>query len=168
MQESLEGLRDRAKLQGQQWRRERIGSQPAQGGRRGPFIGPPRKLAVVGHLPRRLRPWRPESLVPRGHSGASGRMNQVPDRSWAGDFASRAGDSGHPKIGSNTNTKMTITWASGLRFWWSWARWNHNNEIYKYIHRNIIVQQVRIKTNDERFDLSIRDEPAKPSTSKTQ
>jgi hypothetical protein len=36
------------------------------------------------------------------------------------------------------------------------------------MHRNIIVQQVRIKPNDERFDLSIRDEPAKPPTSKTQ
>jgi hypothetical protein len=94
--------------------------------------------------------------------------SQMPGRSWAGDFASRAEDSGHPKTGSNTNTKMTKTWASGLLFWWSWARWNHNNELYKYMHRNIIVQQGRIKQNDERFDLSIRDESAKPSTSKTQ
>jgi hypothetical protein len=37
---------------------------PAQGGTRGPFIGPPRKLAVAGHLPRSLRPWGPESLAP--------------------------------------------------------------------------------------------------------
>jgi hypothetical protein len=29
----------------------------AQGGRSGPFIGPPRKLAVAGHLPRSLWPW---------------------------------------------------------------------------------------------------------------
>jgi hypothetical protein len=36
------------------------------------------------------------------------------------------------------------------------------------MQRNIIVQQGRIKPNDERFDLSIRDEPAKPSTLKTQ
>ena len=50
--------------------------------------------------------------------------------------------------------KTTITFSSGLCFWWSWARWNHNNEFYKNMHRNIIVQQVRIKPNDERFDLS--------------
>jgi hypothetical protein len=36
------------------------------------------------------------------------------------------------------------------------------------MHRNIIVQQRRIKANNERFDLSIRDEPVKPSTPKTQ
>jgi hypothetical protein len=36
------------------------------------------------------------------------------------------------------------------------------------MHRNIIVQPGKIKPNDEWFDLSIRDEPAKPSTSKTQ
>jgi hypothetical protein len=51
----------------------------------------------------------PESPVPRGHSGALGWMNQMPGRSWAGDFTSRAGDSGHPKTGSNTNTKTIIT-----------------------------------------------------------
>jgi hypothetical protein len=36
------------------------------------------------------------------------------------------------------------------------------------MHRKIIVKQVRIKPNDERFDLSTRDESAKPSTSITQ
>jgi hypothetical protein len=47
-----------------------------------------------------------------------------------------------------------ITYASGLRLRWSWARWNHHNELYNFIHRNIIFQQRRIKPNDERFDLS--------------
>jgi hypothetical protein len=51
----------------------------------------------------------PESPVPRGHSGALDWTNQMPGRSWAGDLESRAGDSGHPKTGSNTNTKTTIT-----------------------------------------------------------
>jgi hypothetical protein len=36
------------------------------------------------------------------------------------------------------------------------AHWNHNNEIYKSMHRNIIVQQRRVKPNDKRFDLSIK------------
>jgi hypothetical protein len=47
-----------------------------------------------------------------------------------------------------------ITFSSGLHFWWSWARWNHLNELYNFIHRNIIVQQRMIKPNNERFDLS--------------
>jgi hypothetical protein len=33
------------------------------------------------------------------------------------------------------HTKMVITFASGLRFRWSWARWNHHNELYNFIHR---------------------------------
>ncbi len=33
---------------------------------------------------------------------------------------------------------------------------------------NIIVHQGRIKPNDERYDLSIKDKPVKPPTSKTQ
>jgi hypothetical protein len=33
-----------------------------------------------------------------------------------------------------------ITFASGLCFSWSWARWNHHNELYNFIRRNIIVQ----------------------------
>jgi hypothetical protein len=36
------------------------------------------------------------------------------------------------------------------------ARWNHHNELYNFIHRNIIVQQRRAKPNDKRFDLSIK------------
>ena len=36
------------------------------------------------------------------------------------------------------------------------------------MHRNIIVQQGRIETNDERFDLSIKDKPVKPPTLKMQ
>ena len=36
------------------------------------------------------------------------------------------------------------------------------------MHRNIIVQQRRIETNDERFDLSQRDIPVKPSILKMQ
>jgi hypothetical protein len=34
------------------------------------------------------------------------------------------------------------------------------------MHRNIIVQQRRIKPNDERFDLSIKDKLVKPTTPK--
>ena len=36
------------------------------------------------------------------------------------------------------------------------------------MHRNIIVQQRRIETNDERFDLSQKDIPVKPPISKMQ
>ena len=36
------------------------------------------------------------------------------------------------------------------------------------MQRNIIVQHGRIKSNEERFDLSINDESVKPPTSKTQ
>ena len=36
------------------------------------------------------------------------------------------------------------------------------------MHRNIIVQQRRIETNDERFDLSKKDIPVKPPISKMQ
>jgi hypothetical protein len=43
---------------------------------------------------------------------------------------------------------MTITWASGLRFLWSWARWNQNKELYKSLHRNIIVQPRSVTPND--------------------
>jgi hypothetical protein len=35
----------------------------------------------------------------------------------------------------NINTKMEITFASGLRFRWTWARWNHHNELYNFIHK---------------------------------
>jgi hypothetical protein len=56
--------------------------------------------------------------------------------------------------GRASNTKTTITFASGLRFRWSCARWNHHNELYNIIHRNIIVQQRRMKPNDKRFDLA--------------
>jgi hypothetical protein len=40
----------------QQWRREREKKLPAQGGRRGPFIGLPTKIAIAGHFLRSLRP----------------------------------------------------------------------------------------------------------------
>jgi hypothetical protein len=169
---------------------------PAQGGRRGPFIGPPRKLAVARHLPRSLWPWgmespapslrawvtkspnplqrraplqklrRPESPDPRagvsglgkvpGGSGPKLRTKMTKTHFWAGV-------SGPPRLESPAlekaeiaETKMTITWASELRCWWSWARWNHNNECYKSMHRNIIVQPRRVKTNEKRFDLSIK------------
>ena len=36
------------------------------------------------------------------------------------------------------------------------------------MHRNIIVQQRRIETNDERFDLSKKDIPVKPPILKMQ
>jgi hypothetical protein len=36
------------------------------------------------------------------------------------------------------------------------------------MHRNIIVQQGRVKPNKERFDLSMKDESVKPPTPKTQ
>ena len=36
------------------------------------------------------------------------------------------------------------------------------------MHRNIIVQQRRIETNDERFDLSQKDIPVKPPILKMQ
>jgi hypothetical protein len=34
--------------------------------------------------------------------------------------------------------------------------------------RNIIVQQHKVNPNEERFSLSIKDKPLKPSTPKTQ
>ena len=68
---------------------------------------------------------------------------------------------GHPQ------TKTSITFASGLRFRCSWARWNRNDEHYKNMQRNIIVQEGRIKPNEERFDLPIREHSVKPPTSKT-
>jgi hypothetical protein len=49
-----------------------------------------------------------------------------------------------------------MNFASELHFRWSWACWNHHNELYNLIHRNIIVQQRRIKPNNERFDLSLK------------
>ena len=48
----------------------------------------------------------------------------------AGDSGPRAGDSGLGKTAEIANTKTTISFASGLRFRYSWARWNHHNEIY--------------------------------------
>ncbi len=42
------------------------------------------------------------------------------------------------------------------------GRWNRNEELYKIMQRNIIVQQWRIKPNGERLDLSIKEQPIKP------
>jgi hypothetical protein len=55
---------------------EREKEATAQAGRRGPFIGPPRKLAIAGHLPRSLRPWG-WSLRPQisGHESQSLRTH---------------------------------------------------------------------------------------------
>jgi hypothetical protein len=169
MQESLEGLRD-SKLKkvsnGDQDFARKVGDPL---GKKTPLNRSPKIQPLCLEFVRAgVSALGPESLLPQGHLGALGWKNQMPGRRWAGDFASRARDSGHPKTSSNTNTKITITWASGLYFWWSWARWYHNNELYKYLHRNIIVQQWRIKPIEESFDLSIRYEPAKPSTWKTQ
>jgi hypothetical protein len=44
------------------------------------------------------------------------------------------------KIGRNNKMKTIITWVSKIRFWWSRARWNENNDIYNFKYRNIIVQ----------------------------
>ena len=63
-------------------------------------------------------------------------------------------------------TKTSITFATGLRFRWTWARFEANNKLYKIMQWNIIVQQGRIKPNDERFDLSLKDKPVKPPKSK--
>jgi hypothetical protein len=63
---------------------------------------------------------------------------------------------------------MIITWASRLCFWCSLARWNHNNELYKSMHRNIIVQPRRVKPNEESFDLSIKTNWWNLQTSKMQ
>jgi hypothetical protein len=41
---------------------------------------------------------------------------------------------------SRSLVKIATTFASGLHFWWSWARWNHHNDLYNFIHRKIIVQ----------------------------
>ena len=52
-------------------------------------------------------------------------------------------------------TKNVISFSSGLRFRWFWSRWNRNNELYKIMQRNIIVQQYMIKPNGEMIDLSL-------------
>ena len=80
----------------------------------------------------------------------------------------RAGVSAPLKTGRSSNTKTTITWASELCFWWTWARFEENNELYKIMQGKVIVHQGSIKPNDERYDLSIKDKPVKPPTSKTQ
>ena len=56
--------------------------------------------------------------------------------------------------------KSAISFSSGLRFWWSC--WNRNEELYKIMQRNIIVQQWRIKPNGEKLDLLIKEQPIKP------
>jgi hypothetical protein len=66
---------------------------------------------------------------------------------------SRGGISGPEE---NSSTKMVVTFASWLRIRWSWACWNHHNELYNFIHRNIIVQQRRMKPNGKSFDLAIK------------
>jgi hypothetical protein len=40
------------------------------------------------------------------------------------------------------------------KFGWSWACWKHHNKLYNLIYKNIVVQQRRVKSNEERFDLS--------------
>ena len=59
--------------------------------------------------------------------------------------------------GKTSNTKNAISFPYEIRFWWSLARWNHDNELIKIIHRNIIVQQWIIKPNVERLTLFIKD-----------
>ena len=44
----------------------------------------------------------------------------------------------------NSKTETAITFASGLRFWWSWARFEEGNELYKIMQRTIIVNQERL------------------------
>jgi hypothetical protein len=43
-----------------------------------------------------------------------------------------------------------------------------NKEIYSFIQRNITVKAWKVKPNYERFDLSIKEKPVKPSTPQTQ
>ena len=157
-------------------------SQPRTWGRRGPYIGPTRKLAVGNNLSRSLRGWKTgvsglaaESPGPRLRGRLRGNFARVLDiRPESGpesppsdrSLRPRAGVSAPLKTGRSSNTKTAITWASELRFWWTWARFEDNNELYKIMQRNIIVQHGRIKPNDERFDLSLNDESVKPPTSK--
>ena len=67
----------------------------------------------------------------------------------------RAGVSGPPRPefpawekSETADTKTMISFESELRFWWSWARFEGSNELYKIMQITIIVQQGRIKTNE--------------------
>ena len=67
----------------------------------------------------------------------------------------------------SSDTESSITFSSGLRFRWSWARWNRNKEPFKNMQRNIIVHHLRIKPNGERWDLLIKEQPIKPPNQNT-
>jgi hypothetical protein len=140
---------------------------PAFGGRRlraGAKKPPSPSLRRATPRVLEVRSLGPESLVPGGWSlwpgkvlGGSGpklRMKNGENTFWAGVSGPQRPESPALEKAETAETKTTITWASGLCFQWSWAHWNHNNELYKSMHRNIVVQPRRIKPNEERFDLS--------------
>ena len=54
-----------------------------------------------------------------------------------------------PKNCRNTNMKTTITFASGLRFLWSWACLEDNHKPKKIMYIHIIVHHVRRKPHGE-------------------
>ena len=123
-------------------------------GRRAPFIGPPKSNRCSPGAP---RPDTPVSLRPGVLNVVTQRLKSKKSaRHWSFRRA-HAGVSGFGKTDRNTNTKTVITWASELCFRWTRARFEDNNELYKIMQRNIIVQQVSIKPNEERFNLSIKE-----------
>ena len=52
------------------------------------------------------------------------------------------------KTGRNSKTETIITFSFGLRFWWSWDRFEDSNELYKIVQGTIIVQKGRTDQND--------------------
>ena len=100
----------------------------------------------------------PRNCEPGLGAGLAGlETGQPPDPAGLG-----AGLAGLGAGQTDKTDKSAISFSSGLRFRWSWARWNRNEELYKIMQRNIIVQQWRIKPNGERLDLSIKEQPIKP------
>ena len=165
MQESWEGLGGKQAQEGQQWRGKLARKVREPLGKKGPFYRP----SKMWPLQPRSRPDRILRLVSDLGTACCHTRAQIEDFCVAPESPAKS----HRilrswKTGKNSNTKTVITWASELRFWWTWARFEDNNELYKIMQRNIIVQHGRTKPNEERFDLSINDESVKPPTSKTQ
>ena len=164
MQESWEESRTRASFEVQQWRGERESEPTSPRRKKGGLYTPSQRNMTVWDLPgRKIRP----------RAGLSAPRKSPLD--WAGYLAGylpRIGHSGRiirpPENCRNTKTKTGITLASGVRFWWSWACFEARNKLYKIMQETIIVQQGRIETNDERFDLSKKYIPVKPPISKMQ
>jgi hypothetical protein len=117
---------------------EREKEATAQGGRRGPFIGPPRKLAIARHLPWSLRPqvFDHESQSLRTHYRGVHHSKNCDGRSLRtlGPESPdpRAGVSGQAKLPGGSGPKLQMKMAKkhfgpkspalGGRSLWPWKR----------------------------------------------